>query len=41
MKAAEDIMKDIEDKITDENQEELTSSIKYERAREILQTMQE
>lgn len=41
MEAAEAIIKEIEDKITEDNQEELTSSSRYERARIILQTMQE
>lgn len=39
VKAAETAMKEIDEKITDENREELTSSIKYRRAREILQLM--
>lgn len=41
MEAAEAIIKEIEEKITDENKEELTSTPRYERAREILQTMLE
>lgn len=39
--AAEKVIKEIEEKITDENQEELTASCQYERARKILQTMQD
>lgn len=39
LEAAEAIIKEIEDKLTDENQDELTSSARYERARQILQSM--
>ncbi|XP_031631869.1 uncharacterized protein C7orf50 [Contarinia nasturtii] len=41
IESAEAIIKEIETKITDENQEELTSSARYERARQILQSMDE
>lgn len=41
VKAAEAAMKEIEEKISDENRDELTSSAKYKRAREILQSMQD
>lgn len=41
IKRAEEIIKEVDDKITDENTEELTSSPQYTRAREILQSMQD
>lgn len=41
VKAAETAMKEIDEKITDENRDELTSSPTYRRAREILQSMQD
>lgn len=41
VKAAEMAMKEIEEKISDENRDQLTSSAKYRRAREILQSMQD
>lgn len=34
-------MRGIEDKLTEENNEEITASARYKRARQILQTMQE
>lgn len=34
-------MRQIEEKITNENNEEITSSAKYKRSRQILQIMQE
>lgn len=41
MQAAEKVIKEIEEKITDDNQDELTSSGQYERARKVLQSMQD